>query len=216
MPNPRPPDESELQADALATWPLHDRTLGLVRTLSHAVDHKGAYFPGHSEGVAYIVQFVGREYGFDGATLRRLQIAAMLHDVGKLRIPDRILLAPRRLTEDEFEVIRCHSSWSANIARAISGFDDVADWILHHHEHLDGSGYPDGLTGQDGIPWQSRLLLVADAFHVMTAWRPYREAMSRSEALAQLREHAGTQFCPVWVEALVSRPSDLPMGDGSP
>jgi HD-GYP domain-containing protein (c-di-GMP phosphodiesterase class II) len=176
----------------------------VIRLLALAVDAKGEYFPGHSEGVAYVVQLMGTEAGFSPSHLADLQLAAMLHDVGKLRIPDDVLTAPRRLTASEFEVMRRHPAWGANIAAAMHGIEHLAPWILHHHEHFDGGGYPAGLSGED-IPYESRILLVADAFHVMTSVRPYQPARTRSEAIMELRKNSGTQFCPRAVSLLVDR-----------
>jgi polar amino acid transport system substrate-binding protein len=198
------PDE-DLRKDALSDG-LFQRTLDFCRSIARAVDAKATYFPGHSDGVAYLTQMIGREIGYDDVTLRRLQAAALLHDTGKLRIPDVILLTQRKLTEEEFEVMKCHSIWSSQIAKGLTGFDkDIAIWIRHHHEHWDGSGYPDGLKGEE-IPWQSRLMLVADAFYVMTAYRPYQRARTRTEAILELIKYSGTQFDPQFVDVLMDRP----------
>lgn len=194
-----------MREDALADG-LFERTLNFCRTVARAVDIKASYFPGHSDGVAYLVQLIGREMGYDQITLRRLQAAALLHDTGKLRVPDSILLAPRKLDDKEFAIMRNHPIWSAEVASALSGFHkDIAIWIYHHHEHWDGSGYPDGLVGE-ATPWQARLLLVADAFYVMTAYRPYQQARSRTEAIMELISHSGTQFDPQFVNVLMDRP----------
>lgn len=176
----------------------------MIRLLALAVDAKAQYFPGHSEGVAYLVQLMGNEAGFEPTHIADIQLAAMLHDVGKLRIPDAILVAPRRLTLEEFEVVKQHSTWSANIAAGLAGLEHLAPWVRYHHEHFDGSGYPEGLVG-DAIPFEARILLVADAFHVMTSHRPYAAARTRSQAIIELRDHAGTQFCPVAVGLLANR-----------
>jgi len=194
------------------------RTIEYLRNLAATVDSKGEYFPGHSDAVAYIVTLYATELGIDGPELTLLHCAAMLHDTGKIRVPDSILLAPRRLTSDEWVIMRKHSIWSAEIAEGIDGLGNIAVWVKHHHEHWDGSGYPDGLKGED-IPWQSRLLLIADAFHVMTSPRPYRAAMSRLRALDVLIEHAGTQFDPTFVNMVNDNavrpilPLDHPPGD---
>lgn len=177
----------------------------VIRLLALAVDAKGDYFPGHSEGVAYLVQLMGTEAGMSYDHIGQIQLAAMIHDVGKLRVADAILGAPRRLTEPEMAVVRKHSQWGANIVAALDELAFMAPWILHHHEHFDGSGYPDGLVGES-IPFESRILLVADAFHVMTSARPYRPTpLTRSEALIELRDNMGTQFCPVAVSLLADR-----------
>ena len=181
---------------------LSFRTMEYLRMLAATVDAKGNYFPGHSDAVAYIVTLYASELGITEPLLGMLQGAAMLHDTGKIRVPDSVLLAPRPLTEDEWIVMRSHSVWSAEIAAGIDGIGEIPAWIRHHHEHWDGSGYPDGLKGEE-IPWQSRLMLVADAFHVMTSMRPYRSAMSRQGAFAILADNAGGQFDPFFVgEAL--------------
>lgn len=197
-----------LHTDALSDALFH-RTLDFCRSVARAVDAKAGYFPGHSDGVAYMTQLLGRELGIDDIMLRRLQAAALLHDTGKLLVPDTILLAPRSLTVPEFAIMKKHSVWSSEIACALSGFSgDIALWIRHHHESYDGTGYPDGLKGEE-IPWQSRLMLVADAFHVMTAYRPYQSARSRSEAITELIENAGKQFDPQFVDAVMTRPKLL-------
>lgn len=182
--------------------------LEYVRTLAATVDAKGEYFPGHSDSVAYLTTLLGTEAGVQQPMLAQLHIAAMLHDTGKLLIPDTILNAPRKLTEDEWVIMRKHSTWSAQIASAIAGIGEIAVWVRHHHEHWDGSGYPDGLRG-DKIPWQSRLMLIADAFHVMTAVRPYQQARSRIGALTVIQENAGSQFDPNLVDMLAHRPPVL-------
>lgn len=172
---------------------VDERTMDYLRTLSATVDTKGGYFPGHSVAVAYLASTMGLELGKSVAELAAVQVAALLHDTGKLMVPDQILMAPRPLTEQEWIVMRQHSVWSSSIAAAVTGLDEVAGWIRSHHERMDGKGYPDGLVG-DAIPWQSRLLLIADAFHVMTTVRPYSKGITRHEAVRLLYQHSGTQF----------------------
>ena len=180
---------------------------GTLRALAAAVDLKAGYLPGHSDGVSYIVGMMAREAGYDPSTVERLELAALLHDLGKLGVPESILTAERPLTEAEFAVIREHPRYSAVLVRTLQGLaevEDVAEWVTHHHEHFDGSGYPDGLAG-DAIPWPSRMILVADAFHVITTDRPYQRARTRAAALDILRKQAGRQFCPLAVSLLDSR-----------
>lgn len=187
---------------------------GTLRALAAAVDLKAGYMPGHSDGVAYLMGMMAREAGYDAQTVDRLELAALLHDLGKLAIPDSILLAERRLTDAEFEVIRQHPRYSAFLVSTLDHMDDLMPWVLHHHEHYDGSGYPDGLEA-DAIPWPSRMLLVADAFHVITTDRPYQRSRTRRDALAILREQSCHQFCPHAVGLLearqIWRPSDPPL-----
>jgi HD-GYP domain-containing protein (c-di-GMP phosphodiesterase class II) len=184
---------------------LSQHTMDYLAHLAATVDSKGGYFPGHSDSVAYLATMLGGELHLREPLMSWLHAAAMLHDVGKLLIPDEILNAPRELTPEEWTIMRRHPTWSAQVAAGISDLGPVAKWVLHHHEHWDGSGYPDGLKGEE-IPWQSRLLLIADAFHVMTAHRPYREAMSRHSALVVINNCAGLDFDPEMVDTLLNRP----------
>jgi HD-GYP domain-containing protein (c-di-GMP phosphodiesterase class II) len=197
----------------VTTVPWRRSPLALtVRAIAVAVDAKAGYVPGHSDGVSYLLGLMAREAGYSEEIAQRLELAAYLHDAGKLRVPDRILLARRRLTADEFAVIRRHPVWSANVARGLEDMEWSVPWIEHHHEHFDGSGYPDGLAGGN-IPWPARMMLAADAFHVMTTDRPYQRSRTRREALAVLRENAGQQFCPSAVELLEARSHWQPRDD---
>jgi len=124
----------------------------------------------------------------------------MLHDVGKVSVPDSILRKPGPLTPDEYEEIKRHPVAGAEIVQRVEGLEPIVPWVRHSHEHFDGSGYPDGLSGET-IPPASRILLVADAYDAMTSHRAYRRAMSPEDAQAELRKNAGTQFDPACVEA---------------
>jgi len=176
-----------------------------VYDIARAVDRKGDYFPGHSDSVAFIMRMMAAQASIeDEHVLNSLQIFAMIHDVGKLAIPDSILMKPGRLDPDEWEIMKKHSEYGEFTAQSITGYEHVGPWVRHHHERFDGTGYPDGLKGPD-IPWQSRMLLVADAFQVMTSDRVYQRARDRGPALQELVRHRGTQFCPVMVGYLVLR-----------
>jgi HD-GYP domain-containing protein (c-di-GMP phosphodiesterase class II) len=131
-----------------------------------------------------------------------LRIAATLHDVGKMTVPERILCKPGRLTAEEFELIKAHSRAGAELVSRVEGLELIVPWIRHAHENYDGSGYPDGLRGE-AIPQASRIMLVADAFDAMTSTRPYRDGSSVARAREELVRHAGTQFDPRCVEALL-------------
>jgi HD-GYP domain-containing protein (c-di-GMP phosphodiesterase class II) len=124
----------------------------------------------------------------------------MLHDIGKIGLPDSILGAPRPLGDDEFAIVKRHPEFGQELLDGI-GIEPVDEWVLHHHEHWDGSGYPHGLAGEE-IPLGSRIILAADAFEAMTADRPYRAAQSREFALRELRANIGIQFDPNVVAAL--------------
>lgn len=184
--------------------PLPHHVLDYLRSLANTVDSKADYFPGHSDAVAYLVTIVTTELHVRNPLQQQLVAAALLHDTGKIFVPDSILNAERPLTVEERTIMRQHSVWSAEIAKGISGLEVVAPWLYHQHEHWDGSGYPDGLVGEQ-IPWQSRLLLICDAFHVMTTHRVYREPLPRYEAWMEISEHAGIQFDPALVAAIMDR-----------
>jgi len=165
---------------------------GLTAALARAVDAKDSYTRSHCETVAEFCAAIGDELGFDPQRVLKLRLAGLLHDVGKIGIADAILQKPDRLTDEEFEVMKTHASLGHSILYAAELFDE-ARWVLHHHERVDAGGYPDGLGG-DEVPLESRIIFVADAFEAMTSDRPYHRGQPESEALGELRRHAGTQF----------------------
>jgi diguanylate cyclase (GGDEF)-like protein/putative nucleotidyltransferase with HDIG domain len=177
------------------------RELTWAATLARAVDARMATPIEHSTIVARYAAGIAERLGWSGADLAHLRIAAMLHDIGKVVLPDRILQKPDSLDALEFEEVKRHPEEGAELINRVEGMGRIADWVRHSHEHFDGSGYPDGLTG-DAIPLASRILLVADAFDAMTSDRPYRSAQSQTHALAELRANAGRQFDPRCVDAL--------------
>ncbi len=150
--------------------------------------------------VSALAEAIGVQLDLDPETVSHLQLAGLLHDLGKIGLADSILKAPRKLTEEEFAIVKRHPEFGHSLLDGL-GIEPVEDWVLHHHEHWDGSGYPHGLSGEE-IPLGARIVLVADAFEAMTADRPYRQAQSREAALAELRDKAGTQFDPTVVAAL--------------
>ena len=185
--------------------------LSWATALADAVDRRMGAGEGHSVSVAGYAARIASELGWDDEEIGRLRVAATLHDVGKVAVPDRILQKPGSLTAAEFDEVRCHPEVGAQIVARIEGMQPIAGWIAASHEHFDGSGYPRGLAG-DEIPQAARILLVADAFDAMTSDRVYRRAMSTDDALAELHRHAGGQFDAACVEALcesLQRSSDL-------
>jgi diguanylate cyclase (GGDEF)-like protein len=172
----------------------------LATALARAVDAKDVGTRNHCETVSELCVLIGQALGLDADRIERLRLAGLLHDVGKIGVSDEILRKPGQLDADEAAQMSGH----VRIGHAIVGsaeLEEEARWVLHHHEHFDGSGYPDGLRGDD-IPPESRIILVADAFEAMTADRPYRLARPVHEAVAELDRLAGTQFDPVCVDAL--------------
>jgi diguanylate cyclase (GGDEF)-like protein/putative nucleotidyltransferase with HDIG domain len=177
------------------------RELSWAAALARVVDVRMAAAHEHSDAVADLATRLAALLGWGPERVARLRLAAMLHDVGKVAIPEAILRKPARLTADEMAIVRTHTEAGAEIAARIDGLEGIAAWIRHSHEHVDGSGYPAGLSGDD-IPLESRLLLVADAFDAMTSDRAYRAAMPVADALAELRRCAGRQFDARCVELL--------------
>ena len=177
----------------------YDRT---VRTLMAAVETKDLYTRGHSERVSDASVLVARAIGMREDRVASLRYAGMLHDVGKLGVPTRVLQKSGRLTDSEFAAVQLHPMQGVEIVREIEFLDEANAGIMHHHERIDGLGYPMGLRG-DQIPEFARVIGVADAFDSMTTTRSYRGARTMDEAIAELRRCAGTQFDPVMVEALV-------------
>ncbi len=181
---------------------MEKANLSTIAALVQAIEAKDRYTRGHSVRVTELAVSVGREMGMAAAELKLLETSALLHDVGKIGVPEQILLKPSRLTDEEFEQVKQHPAIGAAILQPIESLTDAIDIIYHHHERFDGAGYLDGIGGED-IPMQSRVLAVCDTFEAMTADRPYRKAMSYDEAVAELRRVAGTQLDPMAVEALI-------------
>jgi hypothetical protein len=171
-----------------------------LRTLIQAVETKDPYTRGHSERVARGVELLGSATGITGSRLSTLRFAGLLHDVGKLGVPTRVLTKKGSLTPEEFDEIRAHPLQGFDIITGIDFLDDARTAILHHHERLDGAGYPAGLAGK-AIPEFARMIGVVDAFDSMTSSRSYHRARSVSEALAELQRCAGSHFDPAFVDA---------------
>jgi diguanylate cyclase (GGDEF)-like protein len=177
-----------------------DHRLLAVERLVAVLDSRDTYVGKHSAAVAFLVEGIGRTLGLDDHELEELRIAGLLHDLGKVGIPDSILTKPGPLDADERALIENHPQIAFDLLHA-HDLAPIDNWILHHHEHWDGSGYPSGLAGAE-IPFGSRIILVADAFESMTTNRAYRAAISTDAAMQELRDHAGTQFDPLVVSGL--------------
>ncbi|MDI3279940.1 MAG: HD domain-containing protein, partial [Bacillota bacterium] len=167
--------------------------LGTVDALVKSIEAKNPYTKGHSEGVSHYVELLGQALKMSQDRLARLRRAALLHDLGKLAIPSSLLSKPGPLTEQEREEIRSHPQVGAEIVARAPQLADILPAVRWHHERVDGSGYPDGLVGNQ-IPLEARIVAIADAFDAMTSDRPYRPRMTKEEALAELEKNAGTQF----------------------
>jgi diguanylate cyclase (GGDEF)-like protein/putative nucleotidyltransferase with HDIG domain len=180
---------------------LRERSTQAMESLSATVDARDSYTAGHSRRVQQLSLALGRELGLSQAELDLLGHAALFHDIGKLAIPDSILLKPASLTPEEWSIMQGHAEEGARIIDRLGFLQDAVPAIRHHHERFDGTGYPQRLRGED-IPLGARIIHVADALDSMLTTRIYRAARSVDEALAEVKAKAGTQFCPRCVAAL--------------
>jgi PAS domain S-box-containing protein/putative nucleotidyltransferase with HDIG domain len=175
---------------------------GLVRTMVNALDAKSPWTKGHSERVAMVAQEIAKKMGFDEEELKNLWLAGILHDIGKIGTYDYLLDKPGKLTKEEFEIVKKHPAQGAKILGEIKQLEKIIPFIRHHHERLDGRGYPDGLKGDD-IPLYARIMHVADSYDSMTSDRPYMPAPPREYAVSEFIKYKGTQFDPQVVEAFL-------------
>ena len=176
----------------------------IVTSLAAEVNAKDPYTAGHLQGVERLGLMTAQEMGYDLSGQKKdvLVAALHLHDVGKIGIPDNILMKPDKLTDEEWKVMRQHPIKGAKILAPLSGFKEVAYIVLHHHENYDGTGYPDGLKG-DVIPLEARIVAVVDAFHAIVSKRCYSKGRSIDVAFQELERCANTQFDPRVVEAFI-------------
>jgi len=172
-----------------------------LQMMAQAVDLKDPYTSNHSQRVSAYAVRIARAMGLAEDEVERIRIGGLMHDIGKIGISGRIIRKPGKLTPEETALMNRHSSVSADIIEHLEILGESATMVRHHHEHCDGSGYPDRLRDEE-IPLGSRIILVADAFDALTTDRPYRKGASRAEAVAVIRENAGTQFDRRVVDAL--------------
>lgn len=182
---------------------LNASYMNTVAALSKAVDARDPYTAGHSERVTAIALEIGKKLGLSNEFLETLKISALLHDIGKLGVPDNILLKPGKLDELEFQKIKEHPSIGVNILKNVDFLKDVLPIILHHHERYSGGGYPDGISGSD-IPLGARIICVADTYDAITSDRPYRKGLSHEEAISEIVRFKGIQFDPDIVDSFLS------------
>jgi putative nucleotidyltransferase with HDIG domain len=182
---------------------LEGAFLTTIGVLSDAVELRDSYTAEHANEVADLAVAVGVRLGLAGVELDRLRYGALLHDVGKIGVPGEVLRKPGPLSPDERALMDEHTAIGARMLQRIPFLAPVAPLVRSAHERFDGGGYPDGLSGEQ-IPRGAMVIATCDAFHAMTSDRSYREAIGREAAIAELRAHAGTQFDPAVVEALVA------------
>jgi diguanylate cyclase (GGDEF)-like protein len=178
---------------------LERRFVSTVEALANALEANDEYTSKHARWITDLSLRVGRELGLGDPCLKRLELGALLHDIGKIGIPSAVLLKPGRLTCDERALMETHPELGERIIAPIDRLEEVRSIVRHCHERWDGRGYPDGVAAT-GIPLESRIIFVCDAYHAMTTDRPYRKRLSHPEAVRRLREGAGSQFDPAVVE----------------
>lgn len=180
---------------------LRELSLGAITALARTVDAKSQWTAGHSERVTKYSVAIARKMGLANQDVDRIRRGALLHDVGKIGVPNEILDKPGRLTPEELEIMKQHPVIGARILEPLSAFKEILPIVLHHHERLDGKGYPLGISGAEILP-EVRIVSVADVFDALTSDRPYRRGMPFAEAMQILRDGMGTQFDPAPVAAL--------------
>jgi putative two-component system response regulator len=183
--------------------------LASITSLVVALEARDHYTRGHSEAVAMLVTKMAKHMKLPSDDIEAIGIAARLHDLGKIGVPDSILLKPSSLTPEEFDLIKDHPVVGAAILGSIPSLQYALPAILHHHERFDGKGYPDGIRGEQ-IPLWARMMAVADTYHALTSDRPYRRGMPQEKALNIIREVRGTQLCPQCVDLFCECIMDLP------
>lgn len=174
----------------------------VIECLTGALEARDTYTKGHSDRVSNIAKKIALGLGFDDERTELTHIAAHLHDIGKIGIPDDILYKAGRLTNEEYEIIKRHSQIGHDILYKSDSLRGIAKIVLHHHEAFDGSGYPLGLVGED-IPLESRILAITDSIDAMTSERPYRKPLTILECKEELIRCSGTQFDPKVVECVI-------------
>jgi|UniRef100_A0A7V3RHC8 HD-GYP domain-containing protein (c-di-GMP phosphodiesterase class II) len=181
---------------------LDELFLSSIRAIVEAIDAKDPYTKGHSARVVEYALLIGEGIEMDKESLKGLELSAVLHDVGKIGIPDRILSKPGLLNDEEYSYMKRHPEFGAEIVEPIKKLKDIVPNILHHHERYDGTGYPLGLKGKK-IPLGARIIAIADSFDAMTSDRPYRPRMEIKVALEEIKRNRRTQFDPELVEVFI-------------
>lgn len=184
-----------LQNDVIDENYIHKLNLQTIQSLALAVEAKDPYTKGHSERVAEISEHLATMMGLAEADVERVQIAGILHDIGKIGVPETLLSNKSGLNDTEYELVKQHVVEGKNILKPLNFLSDVIPAVYHHHERFDGTGYPEGLVGEE-IPLWARIVQVADTCDAMTISRPYRAALSKEQVIDELSRCASTQFDP--------------------
>ncbi len=193
--------------NAILFGDVHGLMMGLLHSLTSAVDAKDAYTCGHSERVALLSRHLAALAKRPDHEIERIYMAGLLHDVGKIGVPESVLQKTGKLTPEEFDQMKKHPEIGARILSDVKQLEDIIPGVLYHHERYDGKGYPTGLAGKD-IPLMGRIICLADCFDAMTSNRTYRKALPLEVALTEIRRCSGTQFDPELAEAFLQIPPD--------
>jgi HD-GYP domain-containing protein (c-di-GMP phosphodiesterase class II) len=176
---------------------------GILTALTRSIDAKSRWTAGHSERVTRYTMMIGWKLNVSDEDMDKLMVSAVLHDIGKIAIPEAILDKPGRLTDEEFLIIKSHPTVGAGIIKDIPSYDVILSGILYHHERWDGTGYPERLKGES-IPFFARIIAIADVYDAITEDRPYRKAMSKEEVMLFITDNSGKMFDPHIAEVFVS------------
>ena len=177
-------------------------SMQVVQAMADAIDVKDAYTNGHSGRVAYYSREIAKRYGYSQKQLEDIYMMGLLHDIGKIGIPDEVINKPSKLTEEEFDLIKTHPETGARILGNIKALPSLAVGARGHHERFGGGGYPDGISGEE-IPEEARIIAVADAYDAMSSHRSYRDKLPQSAVRAEIEKGRGTQFDPVFADIML-------------
>lgn len=179
---------------------LHRQFIQICEALGDAIGKKDKYTGGHTKRVGVFSEMIGKELGFDYNEMLDLKMAAVLHDIGKIGIEDKILKKESQLNDEEFQIMKDHPRLGYEILKRVEGLENVVNGMRYHHERPDGTGYPYGMRGEE-IPLMARIISVADTFDAMISTRPYRKGLPPMVAFDEIKKHRGTQFCEKVVDA---------------
>ncbi len=186
-----------------ALYQLDQNFYATLNAFTYLLDRRDNVTKGHSLRVIKYSVTIAERMGIEGAELEQLRLGALLHDIGKIGIPDSILFKTNKLTDEEWKVMKTHPALGAEMLSKIKFLSSAVPVVLHHHERFDGTGYPHQLTGEE-IPLAARIFSIADAFDAITSKRPYKDIQSLDNALSELKKCTGTQFCPTCIDAFLS------------